>query len=121
MYKWKKQPARPICGQVAVSVIANCSIEKAIKVIGRKSYTTTKHLAKGLRKLGFKCPLRLQRLKKRPKLAIAKLTKGTHRNWHWVVIYKDKIFDGNYGNRFGNVKWKRGWRLTSYLPIERIK
>ena len=118
MYRWKKQPHRPICGQIAVAVIANCSIKKAIEVIGKDSYTTTKDLARGLRKLGFKCPSRLQRLKEKPKLAIAKL-KNHKYNWHWVVIIQDKIFDGKYGNKSGKVKWKKDWRITSYLPIEK--
>lgn len=120
MYKWKKQPNKPICGQIAVSVIANCTIEKAIKVIGKHRYTKTLDLARGLRKLGFICPSRLQRLKEKPELAIAKVSiPNTNYYWHWVVIYKDKIFDGRYGDRFGNVKWKRGWRITSYLPVEK--
>lgn len=118
MYRWKKQPNKPICGQVAVSVIANCSIKKAIEVVCKKGRTKTKDLAKGLRKLGFKCPLRLQRLKEKPELAIAKL-KNHKYNWHWVVIYKDKIFDGTYGDKFGNVNWKKNWRITSYLPIKK--
>ena len=118
MYKWKKQPNKPICGQVAVSVIANCSIEKAIRAVGKTGRTKTVDLVRGLRKLGFTCPSRLQILKEKPELAIAKL-KNHKYNWHWVVIYKDKIFDGIYGDRFGNVKWKKWWRITSYLPIKK--
>ncbi len=120
MYKWKKQPNRPICGQVAVSVIANCSIKKAIEIIGKDKTTKTKDLAKGLRKLGFKCSTRLKVLKNKPELAIGRLkNRKSNYSWHWVVIYKDKIFDGNYGDKFGKVKWKKGWRITSYLPVEK--
>lgn len=109
MYRWKKQPDRPVCGQIAVSVIANCSMKKAIKVIGKDKYTKTKDLARGLKKLGFKCPLRLKVFKKnKPELAIAKLSyPDTKHQWHWVVVYKDKIFDGNYGNKLGKVKWEK--------------
>ncbi len=122
MYKWKKQSNKPNCGQIAVSVIANCSIKKATRAIGKSGYTKTIDLARGLRKLGFKCPSRLKVLKNKPELAIGRLkNRRSNYYWHWVVVYKDKIFDGRYGDRFGNVKWKKGWRITSYLPVERIK
>ena len=108
----------PNCGVIAVAIIADCSIKKAEEAIGLKGRTSTTDLAKGLKKLGFKCPSRLKVLKNKPELAIGKLKNdkwGNH--WHWVVIYKDKIFDGNYGNRLGKVKWGKDWRITSYLPI----
>jgi hypothetical protein len=120
MYKWIKQPSdQYICGQIAVAVIAKCSVNKVIKILKNDKHTKTKELAKALKKLGFKCPNRLKRLKHKPKLAIGKLTfPYTKYNWHWVVIYKNKIFDGAYGNPNGTVNWEKGWRITSYLPIE---
>ena len=119
MYKWIKQPDKPLCGQIAVAVIGKCSIKKAIKLIGKDGYTKTKDLARGLKKLGFKCPTRLKVLKNKPELAIGKLSyPDTKYNWHWVVVYKNKIFDGINGNRWGKVKWEKNWRITSYLPIE---
>ena len=102
-----------------MAVITGCSIKKATKAIGLEKYTNTKELANGLRKLRFKCSSRLKVLKNKPKVAIAKLKYPGTKKWHWVVIYKDKIFDGVYGDKFGKVKWERGWRITSYLPVER--
>ena len=122
MYRWRKQGMIPNCGVIAVAIIADCSIKKAEEVIGSKGRTSTTDLAKGLKKLGFKCPSRLKVLKNKPELAIGKLKNrkwGSHCHWHWVVIYKDKIFDGNYGNKYGKVKWKKGWKITSYLPVEK--
>lgn len=120
MIKWKKQKdKRNNCGIIAVSIIANCTIKEAEKAIGKSSYTKTKDLVRGLRKLGFTCSDRLKVLKNTPELAIAKLSKPHKKNWHWVVIYKGKIFDGVYGDKEGNVKWESGWKLTSYLPVGR--
>lgn len=116
--RWRKQGTIPNCGVIAVAVVADCSIKKAVEAIGLNGRASTTDLARGLRKLGFKCPSRLKVLKNKPKLAIGKLKNrkwGSH--WHWVVIYKDKIFDGNFGNKYGKVNWKKGWRITSYLPI----
>ena len=119
--RWRKQKSNnPNCGIIAVAVIANCSIKKAIEAIGSDGETSTEDLAKGLRKLGFKCPNKLKVFKKNiPKLAIAKVSIPDTHHWHWVAIYNDKIFDGVNGNKNGNVFWRNGWRMTSYLPIEK--
>ena len=118
--RWRKQiKGKHNCGVIAVAVIANCSIEMAEKAIGETGYTNTKDLQRGLENLGFQCPGRLKRLKIRPKLAIAKLSYPNTYKWHWVVIYKEKIFDGIYGNKEGFADWGKEWRITSYLPIEK--
>ena len=117
--KWIKQPRKPICGQVAVAVITGKPLKEIFKIIGHKHGTKTRELAKVLRKLGYTCPYRLKILKQKPKLAIAKLKHKLRRGWHWVVIDGDKIYDGVNGIKSGKVKWKRGYKLTSYLPIEK--
>ncbi len=121
MRKWIKQiKGKHNCGIIAVAVIAGCSIKRAEEAIGYKGYTDTKDLQRGLMNLGFKCPGRLKRLKIRPKLAIAKLTYPDNSKYHWVVVYKEKIFDGAHGNKQGIVNWEKDWRITSYLPIKKI-
>ena len=120
--KWIKQKDNgKNCGQIAVAVITGCSIKKADEAIRCKKYTNAKELSNGLRKLGYKCPSRLKVLKNKPKIAIAKLKKPNKSNWHWVVIYKDKIYDGYYGNKDGEVSWEDSWRITSYLPVEKYE
>jgi len=120
-YKWRKQkPKKRNCGIIAVAIIANCSIKKAEEAIGKTGRTKTKDLQRGLRNLGYNCPSKLKRLKNRPELAIAKLKYPNSHNWHWVVIYKEKIFDGVYGDKNGNVKWDEGDKISSYLPIEKL-
>ena len=116
-YYWKKQSKnKKNCGTIAVSIVAKCSIKTAEQAIGEINRTTTKELIKGLKQLRIKCDKRLKR-KKCPKLAIAKLIYPNKKNWHWVVVSGDKIFDGIYGKRNGTVKWKRSWKITSYLEI----
>jgi hypothetical protein len=115
--KWMKQPeGSNLCGQIAVTVLANIPLDDAIKLVGKKGCTTTKRIAKALRKVGFQCTDRLCR-KPRPELGLGKLTYPKKQKGHWVVIQGDKIYDGIYGKPDGTVYWKPGWKLTSYLPL----
>lgn len=123
MRKWIKQlPGKKNCGVIAVAVIAEVSVEVAAEAIGEKGATSTKDLAKGLRKLGFQCPDRCVRVKPDqpfPELAIGHLSDPKRKSgWHWVVIDGDKIWDGMTGSPDGKtVYWKAGWKITSYLPV----
>lgn len=119
--KWKKQYDKRNCGQIAVAVITGKSLRKVYEIIGHDKATSTKDLAKALRKFGYSCPNRLKRLKEKPKLAIAKLSHKLRSGWHWIVIDRNKIYDGNYGTKNGTVKWKQGHKVTSYLPIKKRK
>jgi len=123
MSKWIKQSySISNCGQIAVSVITGISIKRISAIIGKDEETKTKDLVKSLRELGYRCPNRLKVFKKNiPQLAIGKLSyPNTTYNWHWVAIINDKIYDGRYGNKNGKVKWKKDWKITSYLPCEKI-
>lgn len=105
------------CGVIAVAVIAEVPLEVAEVAVEKKGCTTTKDLARGLRRLGFDCPDRCQR-KPRPQLGIGHLSDPKRKHgWHWVVIDGDKIYDGISGFPDGTVEWKKGWKLTSYLPV----
>ena len=117
--KWKKQHNKPNCGQIALAVITNKPLREIYKIVGHDNYTKTKDLVKALRKLGYTCPSRLKTLKESPELAIAKVSHKLKYNWHWVVVDKDKIYDGVYGTSSGKVKWKRGHKITSYLCINK--
>ncbi len=118
MRTWIEQkPNTKNCGVIAVAVLAEISIKDAASAIGKNGATTTKQLAKALRLLGFDCPDRCQR-KPRPPLGIGHLTDLKRKGgWHWVVIDGDKIYDGANGKPDGTVEWKKGWKLTSYLPV----
>lgn len=117
--KWKKQYNKNNCGQIAVSVITGKSLREVYKVIGHDGGTKTIALTKALKYFGYDCPNKLKTLKEKPKLAIAKLSHKLRYGWHWVVIDKDRIYDGAAGNKKGQVNWKRGHKITSYLPIKK--
>jgi hypothetical protein len=118
MRTWIKQlPKKHNCGPIAVAVIAEVSLEEAVKAIGKKGSTTTKQLANGLRKFGFKCPNKCRRIPN-PLLGIGQLKDPKRKSgWHWIVVDGDKIFDGIHGNPDGTVNWQPSWKITSYLPI----
>lgn len=119
MRNWiSQQPNKKNCGAIAVAVIAGVSVEDAVKAIGKNGLTSTKQLAKGLKALGYECPDKLQRTS-RPLLGIARLRYPNESRSHWVVVDGDKIFDGIYGNSDGTVKWKKGWKMTSFLPVKK--
>lgn len=110
------------CGQIALSHLTGVPYKRIIKMVGHDTSTHTTELAKVLRKLGYKCHNRLRAFKKnKPQLAIAKITIPHSSNWHWVAVVGNKIYDGANGNRYGKAKWKKGWRITSYLPVEKRK
>jgi len=123
MAKWIKQKEdENNCGQIAISVITGRPLKTVIKIIGHNSYTTTRELAKCLNKLRYKCPNRLRRLKNKPKLAIGKLSlRWEKRDWHWVVIINNKIYDGIWGNSKGEADYNSIGKITSYLPILKKK
>lgn len=118
MRTWIEQkPNKGNCGVIAVAVIAGITVEDAAAVIGKNGATTTKQLANALRLLGYDCPDRCK-VMPRPPLGIGHLTDPKRKSgWHWVVVDGDKIYDGINGKPDGTVKWKKGWRLTSYLPV----
>jgi len=117
MRTWIKQPVKTnICGQIAVAIIADISLEQSIQAIGRKGCTTTKQVVNALKKLGYECPGRLKR-KPKPEFGIGHLRYPKQYKGHWVVVDGDKIYDGIYGNPDGTVNWKPGWRISSYLPV----
>lgn len=121
MRTWIHQPKnKKICGQIAIAVIASISVDEAIEVVGKKGCTTTKDLATGLRKLGYKCGNRCKPFKKLPfpKLAIAQLKSPTRKSgWHWIVINNGHIYDGIHGTPDGKVSWVDGSKITSILEI----
>ena len=116
-FHWKKQrKGSRCCGQIAVSIILNKSLSATFELFGKNKCTETKDLIRVLRKQNIKCSDKLKR-KMSSKLAIAKLKYPNKTCWHWVVIHNKKIYDGIYGKRDGTVKWKKTWRITSYLEI----
>ena len=118
MRTWIEQkPNKKNCGVIAVAVIASIPVNVAAEYIGKDGATKTKQLVAALRKLGYQCPDKCRKMP-RPLLALAQLRTPKHkRNWHWIVVDGDKIFDGINGKPDGTVDWIRGSKITSYLPV----
>ena len=116
--KWKKQHGKPNCGQIALSVITGKSLKEIYKIVGHDGSTKTKELASCLKHFGYNTHTRLKVLKTKPQFAIGKLKYPNRVNWHWVVVDGEKIYDGIHGTNSGKVKWKRGWKLSSFLEIK---
>lgn len=117
-----KQDTRPICGQVAVAVIAGVSLEEAIKAVGHEKGTTSKELISGLKKLGVKCKSKSQRVRKgyTPKTAIFHISPSTKKwNWHWVAFHDNIWYNGNrwHDEPEKNIIFPKGWKPTSYIEI----
>lgn len=130
--RWVPQPAGTrLCGQVAFAVLTGLTLDQAIRQFGHRHGTKTKEMVRHLRAFGYDCPDRL-RACRRPELALAKLSreilyqdaygyvKRLERNWHWVVVDGDKIWDGETGDETGQPwGWHPTQRITSYLPLTR--
>jgi hypothetical protein len=120
MKTWIPQPSKSkLCGQIAVAVIAEITVEESIKVVGKKGCTTTKQLAAAFRKLGYQCPNRCRPFKlPLPELAVAQMRHPARKSgWHWVAIANGKIYDGIFGDKDGNVRWPAGGKMTSFFPL----
>lgn len=117
--QWHGQYKKRNCGQIAVAVVTGKSVEEIEAHFGHDTGTKTKDLKRALDYYGYTIPNRLKRLKEAPDFCIAKLQHPLRKSWHWVVIHEDKIYDGVWGNETGTVSWLRGYKITSFLPIER--
>lgn len=80
------------CGQTCVAMIAGITLDESIKLFKFKGPTTTKQIAKVLRKLGFKCEDKLERFGSRfilptDGIYLFKLKYNNKKGgrWHWVI------------------------------------
>jgi hypothetical protein len=122
MRRWHSQdPRRRTSGQVAVAVITGRPVEEVIERIGHSHHTTTRELARVLGQYGYLCRERsipANELKELPRLGLAQVHSTQSSRWHWVAVEDGHVFDGIWGDAYGTVEWPKGFRITSYLPIE---
>jgi hypothetical protein len=69
-----------------------------------------------LKKFKIKCDSKLRR-KRLSDLAIGAVKRNKIFSDHWVVVWKNKIFDGNLGLKSGKVMWHSDWKIVSYINI----
>lgn len=113
------------CGQVCIAMLSKITEIEACKIVGHCKGTKTREIVKALKKLKIKCAPRLSVLSKNkslPKLAILKVIHKDNkkRNWHWVVICNNVIYDPlGYAVdlKYKNNPWSKTRKVTSFLEI----
>jgi len=109
-----------LCGQCCIAFIAAISLEKAIKTVGKKGLTSPRAISKALTRLGFDCPSRRvkwSQSEELPFLSMIAISRKKDKNWHWMVYWNKKLYDP--AGRTMQEYIEDGWRVTSYLPINK--
>lgn len=117
-----RQPLkRGVCGQTCVAMIADVSLEAAIKASGETGGTHATHIIKAFNKLGIKCEQKITRIKKngmKPNLCMVILhLENNEKHWTIFVRVENKLeayIDPVAGILSG---YREGIRETSYLTI----
>lgn len=120
--RYIRQPLnRGVCGQTCVAMVADVSLEAAIKASGETGGTHATHIIKAFNKLGVKCDQKLTRIKKngrKPNLCMVVLhLEDGEKHWTIFVRVEDKLeayIDPVAGMLRG---YREGIRETSYLQI----
>ncbi|MEE9448385.1 MAG: cysteine peptidase family C39 domain-containing protein [Arenicellales bacterium] len=106
------------CGIACAAMVANCSYEKAKRMLmkqegwkklNRKVYTRARHIKPLLNKLGLKCEIKKSKSwKDYDGLSIVGVNSDEDGYFHWVVVIKDKkhflIIDPSKGEIFNGAK-----------------
>lgn len=117
-----RQPSnRGVCGQTCVAMIAEVSLEAAIKASGETCGTHATHIVKAFNRLCIKCDQKLTRIKKngrKPDLCMVVLhLEDGEKHWTIFVRVEDKLeayIDPVAGVLRG---YREGIMETSYLQI----
>lgn len=123
-----QMPGSRNCGQIAVANLTGEELDYIEKLVGHNGGTKTVHLAKVLRKLGLACedklvpvhpvhPGLLNNGEFIPTLALAKLSRGTGKRWHWVAVVDGVVLDGQNPT----LNWGGEWKITSYLRVTDLR
>lgn len=120
--RYLRQPSnRGVCGQTCVAMIADVSLDAAIKASGETGGTHATHVIKALNALCVKCDQKLTRIKKdtrKPDLCMVILhLEDNEKHWTIFVRVEDKLeayIDPVAGVLRG---YREGIRETSYLQI----
>lgn len=121
--EWIGQTRRRNCGQTCLAMVTGVSVEEVERTLGKTGSTRTADLVRWLRKQGWECEDRLQKVGLpeqigiKPLWAIAKVAQRApdgrlKPNWHWVVLWEGQWFDPE---RPGHSRPPGEW--TSYLRL----
>lgn len=114
------------CGQIAVAILTNRSLEEVEKVVGHTHSTRTKELAKALGYFGYSALNRRKAVKTFPTGKwfgiVHTRFKTRQRGGHWVAVAKGKVYDGCVSRAMSIEEYTQmldetGWKITAALPV----
>lgn len=114
--KYIKEPNSRACGQACIAMLASVDVEEVIKVMKTKGSTTIGQIIEALDYFRIKHAERNKRIsKKNPHYSeICILTVHMPGYSHWVLYYKGKFFDPEFGVL---EECHPDGKITSYLEI----
>ena len=113
------------CGQAVIAMLGNISIKEAIKIMGTRGCTRTKHILQALEKIGLKTGsdrlLRIPKNWSKPMLCIVHIGFGNHWKKHWTLWngYEDRFYDPAIEVKIIEPFYEDGGaRKLSYLEVK---
>ena len=107
-------------------MLSSRSVDEICEIIGRKGGTRTRDLVRGLRKLGFPCLSKLQKLREPlPEISILHLRfydTGKAFHGHWSLLHHGVVYDPGLGVAIDFDSYRAfvqgdGAKITTMLPI----
>jgi len=109
-----------LCGQACIATVLGITLDEACDLVGKRGYTSTRHIREALAKRGFNLGDRMSspRWRKKPRkgLYLARVKWVARKHTHWVLCMPDgRVFDPAFGY---DPDWQGGHRTSFYLIEE---
>lgn len=111
------------CGLACFAMITGLSLDESERLVGKKRGTRTKDLVIALRKLGYKCQDKLQRINfVNPSPCPGSLVKVVwpDKRSHWVLVAYNGVYDPADPYKCTLDYSECGGVVTSFLPIRKV-
>ena len=107
------------CGQCCVATLTGQPLEAVFKAVGKKGYTRTHHIIKGLTEFGIECDDTYTLGDRFPKdgTAVIRFTNPERTKAHWIVYYDKKYYDPRAGVFKRLPKYLKDSDITSFLQV----
>jgi hypothetical protein len=118
------QPYRgaSMCGQCCLAMILGKTLDEVASLVGHRRSTFSRELIAVLRAHGYDVPDRMQRRPLPQKYSRALLKASSKRGRkHWLLLWDSRLFCPDLGPdpiAYGGYD-QDGWKITSYLPLEK--
>lgn len=123
----KQNPDTRNCGQIAVAMLTNRTVEEIQTIVGHSHGTKTRELISALRGLGYGTADRCHRyIRQFTPFGLAQVHSNQRPGWHWVAVGAGYVWDGNGYGEIGAEVYETCARLfyndetvhiTSYLGV----